>query len=48
MQEQAAGDEQQGNEMEYDDSTDFDGFNTYVSKENRLVVVKTIETLRLL
>ena len=31
-------------EMEYDDdSSDFNNFNTYVSKENRLVVVKTIE-----
>ncbi|KPK34941.1 MAG: hypothetical protein AMK70_06330 [Nitrospira bacterium SG8_35_1] len=30
--------------MEYDDdSSDFNNFNTYVSKENRLVVVKTIE-----
>lgn len=32
------------NEMEYeDDSNEFDGFNTYVSKENRLVMVKTID-----
>lgn len=32
------------NEREYeDDSRDFEGFNTYVSKENRLVVVKTID-----
>ena len=32
------------NEMEYEeDSNEFDGFNTYVSKENRLVVVKTID-----
>jgi len=32
------------NETEYeDDSGEFDGFNTYVSKENRLVVVKTID-----
>ena len=32
------------NEMEYeDDSNEFDGFNTYVSKENRLVVIKTID-----
>ena len=36
--------EGQVNEMEYeDDSSEFDGFNTYVSKENRLVVVKTID-----
>ena len=32
------------NEMEYeDDSSEFDGFNTYFSKENRLVLVKTID-----
>ena len=32
------------NEMEYeDDSSEFEGFNTYISKENRLVVVKTID-----
>jgi len=33
------------NEMEYeDDSSEFEGFNTsYFSKENRLVVVKTID-----
>ncbi|MBW2483800.1 MAG: hypothetical protein JRF05_00395 [Deltaproteobacteria bacterium] len=32
------------NEVEYDDdSNEFDGFNTYISKENRLVVVKTID-----
>lgn len=32
------------NEMEYEDEfNEFDGFNTYVSKENRLVVVKTID-----
>jgi len=30
--------------MEYEDEfNEFDGFNTYVSKENRLVVVKTID-----
>jgi hypothetical protein len=30
--------------MEYeDDSSEFDGFNTYFSKENRQVVVKTID-----
>lgn len=44
MQEIATGEEQQVNEMEYeDDSSEFDGFNTYVSKENRLVLVKTID-----
>lgn len=32
------------NEMEYeDDSSEFDGFNTYFSKENRQVLVKTID-----
>ena len=32
------------NEIEYEDEfNEFDGFNTYVSKENRLVVVKTID-----
>jgi hypothetical protein len=30
--------------MEYeDDSSEFDGFNTYFSKENRQVLVKTID-----
>jgi len=44
MQDPATGEEGQVNEMEYEeDSNDFDGFNTYVSKENRLVVVKTID-----
>ena len=44
MQELISGEDRQVNEMEYeDDSSDFDSFNTYVSKENRLVVVKTIE-----
>ena len=44
MQESAAGEERQVNEMEYeDDSSEFDGFNTYFSKENRQVVVKTID-----
>jgi len=44
MQELTSGEEWQVTEMEYeDDSSDFDRFNTYVSKENRLVVVKTIE-----
>ena len=32
------------NETEYDDeSNEYDGFNTYVSKENRTVIVKTID-----
>ena len=32
------------NEMEYeDDSSEFEGFNTYFSKENRQVLVKTID-----
>ena len=44
MQELTSGEEWQVAEMEYDDdSSDFNNFNTYVSKENRLVVVKTIE-----
>lgn len=44
MQEPARGEDLQVNEVEYDDdSNEFDGFNTYVSKENRLVVVKTID-----
>ena len=44
MQELITGEEMQVTEMEYeDDSSDLDSFNTYVSKENRLVVVKTIE-----
>jgi len=44
MQEPATGENWQVNEVEYDDdSGDFDGFNTYISKENRLVVVKTID-----
>lgn len=44
MQEPARGEDWQVNEVEYDDdSNEFDGFNTYVSKENRLVVVKTID-----
>ena len=44
MQELTSGEEFQVAEMEYDDdSSDFNNFNTYVSKENRLVVVKTIE-----
>ncbi|KPK00414.1 MAG: hypothetical protein AMJ60_01420 [Desulfobacterales bacterium SG8_35] len=44
MQELASGEEWDVNEMEFDDdSNDFDGFNTYVSKENRQVMVKTID-----
>lgn len=44
MQDPATGDDWQVNEIEYDDdANEFDGFNTYVSKENRLVVVKTID-----
>ena len=44
MQEPVSGENWQTNEIEYDDdSSEFDGFNTYVSKENRLVVVKTID-----
>ncbi|MDX1775734.1 MAG: hypothetical protein R3297_04075 [Desulfobulbales bacterium] len=30
-------------EMEYDDSNDFDQFNNYASKENRMVLVQTID-----
>ncbi len=44
MQELATGEEWQVNEMEFeDDAGEYDGFNTYVSKENRMVVVKTID-----
>ena len=44
MQESATGEDLQVNEIEYDDdSNEYDGFNTYVSKENRKVVVKTID-----
>jgi len=44
MQDLASGENWPMNETEYeDDSGEFDGFNTYVSKENRLVVVKTID-----
>jgi len=44
MQEPATGEDWQVNELEFDDdSNEFDGFNTYVSKENRKVVVKTID-----
>ena len=44
MQELASEEEWDVNEMEFDDdANDFDGFNTYVSKENRQVMVKTID-----
>jgi len=44
MQEFASEEEWQVTEMEYDDDpNEFDGFNTHFSKENRLVVVKTID-----
>ena len=44
MQELTTGEEWQVTEMDYeDDHSNSDNFNTYVSKENRLVVVKTIE-----
>ena len=44
MQESVSGEDLQVNEIEYDDdSNEYDGFNTYVSKENRKVVVKTID-----
>ena len=44
MEQSASGEEWQVEEMEYDDdSHEPDGFNTYVSKENRLVLVKTID-----
>jgi hypothetical protein len=44
MHESAIGEDRQVNEMEYeDDSSEFDGFNTYFSKENRQVLVKTID-----
>ena len=44
MQRPARGEDLHVNEVEYDDdSNEFDGFNTYISKENRLVVVKTID-----
>lgn len=44
MQDLASGEEWPMNETEYEeDSAEFDGFNTYVSKENRLVLVKTID-----
>jgi len=44
MQELATGEDWQVNEMEFDDdSGEYEGFNAYVSKENRLVLVKTID-----
>jgi hypothetical protein len=44
MTEPATGENWQMNEGEYEeDAGEFDGFNTYVSKENRLVIVKTID-----
>ena len=44
MQEPVTGEDWKVNETEYDDeSNEYDGFNTYVSKENRTVVVKTID-----
>jgi hypothetical protein len=44
MQELATGEEWHVDEMEYDDdSRQPESFNSYVSTENRLVVVKTID-----
>lgn len=44
MQESVTGEDWKVNETEYDDeSNEYDGFNTYVSKENRTVIVKTID-----
>jgi hypothetical protein len=44
MQESAIGEVEQVDEMEYEEeSNEFDGFNNYLSKENRQVVVKTID-----
>ncbi len=44
MQEPVTGEDWKVNETEYDDeSNEYDGFNTYVSKENRTVIVKTID-----
>jgi hypothetical protein len=43
MQELATGEEWQVNEMEFDDSNDLDHFNNYASKENRNVLVQTID-----
>ena len=44
MQDLGTGEDWPVNEMEYeDDASEFESFNTYISKENRLVVVKTID-----
>ena len=43
MQELASGEGWDVSEMEYDDSNDFDQFNNYASKENRMVIVQTID-----
>jgi hypothetical protein len=44
MQEPVTGEDWKVNETEYDDEfNEYDEFNTYVSKENRTVVVKTID-----
>ena len=44
MQEPVTGEDRKVNETEYDDEFNgYDEFNTYVSKENRTVVVKTID-----
>ena len=44
MQELAKGKEREVNETEYEDGSDEqEGFNTYVSTENRLVIVKTTD-----
>jgi hypothetical protein len=44
MQEPATGEDWKVNETEYDDeSNEYDGFNAYFSKENRTVIVKTID-----
>ena len=44
MQEPVTGEDWKVNETEYDDEfNEYDEFNNYVSKENRTVVVKTID-----
>ncbi len=44
MQEPLTGEDWKVNETEYEDEfNEYDEFNTYVSKENRTVVVKTID-----
>jgi len=44
MQEPVTGEDWKVNETEYDDEfNEYDEYNTYVSKENRTVVVKTID-----